>query len=511
MYRSSLNCRRAALLAGWRGSLAALCGLAWVAGANAADWTHLGGDAQRSGTAAAGPASLRHVKWIAPAAGDEQFVHNSAPVAHAGLVLVNARHFDADDLHDGNRLVAFDAASGQRRWSAVLDADVFESSAGAAIAPAAGVAVIGSGVAVHGVNLADGSSAWRTPLLHGVVNATPAISADLGSGGAPANRAFITDFAFGNANLYALNIDPFDAVHNPFQPGEIVWSAPLPSASGNSPAYANGRVYVALASGALRAYDAVAGGAPLWNLDSPQPFFGGITTQGSHVFAATYNFSGGQNNSLLYKVDAASGALAWATAAERSSAIPVVAGTRIYLSAGVDGFGSFPKLQAFDDLGGSATLAWDTVIRAPAPPLGSWDFQPALVGGRLYVGTPPAGGAAAPNTHLTIIDVTRPPADPGFVVDTHGGAGGSPALLAGDLYSLGADGLVAFAATADGDVNCDAAFNNFDIDPFVLALLDAAAYAGAYPGCDILHADVDGDGFVTNFDIDPFVARLVGR
>jgi agmatine/peptidylarginine deiminase len=61
-----------------------------------------------------------------------------------------------------------------------------------------------------------------------------------------------------------------------------------------------------------------------------------------------------------------------------------------------------------------------------------------------------------------------------------------------------------------GDLNCDGLVNNFDIDPFVLALSDPAAYAVAYPDCDINNADIDGDGQVNNFDIDPFVALLGG-
>ncbi|MGE0481486.1 MAG: peptidoglycan DD-metalloendopeptidase family protein [Phycisphaerae bacterium] len=61
-----------------------------------------------------------------------------------------------------------------------------------------------------------------------------------------------------------------------------------------------------------------------------------------------------------------------------------------------------------------------------------------------------------------------------------------------------------------GDLNCDGVVNNFDIDPFVLALTDPAAYATAFPNCDIGNADISGDGMVNNFDIDPFVACLTG-
>ncbi len=59
-----------------------------------------------------------------------------------------------------------------------------------------------------------------------------------------------------------------------------------------------------------------------------------------------------------------------------------------------------------------------------------------------------------------------------------------------------------------GDLNCDGVLNVFDIDPFVLALTDPAAYAAAYPECDIALADMNDDGVVNAFDIDPFVAAL---
>ncbi|MGE0482203.1 MAG: hypothetical protein AB7Q17_17230 [Phycisphaerae bacterium] len=61
-----------------------------------------------------------------------------------------------------------------------------------------------------------------------------------------------------------------------------------------------------------------------------------------------------------------------------------------------------------------------------------------------------------------------------------------------------------------GDMNCDGALNNFDIDPFVLALIDPAGYAAVFPGCNINNGDANGDGRVDNFDIDAFVAILIG-
>lgn len=92
------------------------------------------------------------------------------------------------------------------------------------------------------------------------------------------------------------------------------------------------------------------------------------------------------------------------------------------------------------------------------------------------------------------------------------GETGSP--LDGDGNGLGGDDFTRQfdlrPAHPRGDLDCDGLVNNFDIDPFVLALSDPAAYALMFPDCDINNADIDGDGSVNNFDIDPFVELLSG-
>jgi len=61
-----------------------------------------------------------------------------------------------------------------------------------------------------------------------------------------------------------------------------------------------------------------------------------------------------------------------------------------------------------------------------------------------------------------------------------------------------------------GDLNCDGVVNAFDIDPFVLAVVDPGTYEAQYPDCVRLFADCNRDGTVDAFDIDPFVALLTG-
>ncbi len=60
------------------------------------------------------------------------------------------------------------------------------------------------------------------------------------------------------------------------------------------------------------------------------------------------------------------------------------------------------------------------------------------------------------------------------------------------------------------DVNCDGLINLFDVDPFILAMFDPAAYATTYPNCDPSLADVNRNGVIEFFDIDPFVDCVLG-
>ncbi|TWT46099.1 hypothetical protein RAS1_25460 [Phycisphaerae bacterium RAS1] len=60
------------------------------------------------------------------------------------------------------------------------------------------------------------------------------------------------------------------------------------------------------------------------------------------------------------------------------------------------------------------------------------------------------------------------------------------------------------------DMNCDCTVDILDINPFVLALSDPAAFAAAYPGCSILNGDLNADDSVDVLDINPFIGRLSG-
>ncbi|MEW6251579.1 MAG: hypothetical protein AB1716_13100, partial [Planctomycetota bacterium] len=59
-----------------------------------------------------------------------------------------------------------------------------------------------------------------------------------------------------------------------------------------------------------------------------------------------------------------------------------------------------------------------------------------------------------------------------------------------------------------GDCNCDGNVDFGDINPFVLALSNFAAWQNQYPGCPVENPDLDASGQINFNDINPFVACL---
>jgi hypothetical protein len=80
--------------------------------------------------------------------------------------------------------------------------------------------------------------------------------------------------------------------------------------------------------------------------------------------------------------------------------------------------------------------------------------------------------------------------------------------LVGGFWSVAAAG----PQICRGDLNCDGVIDFGDINPFVLALSNWAAWLAQYPNCPPENADVNGDGQyggANGFgDINPFVALL---
>ena len=78
-------------------------------------------------------------------------------------------------------------------------------------------------------------------------------------------------------------------------------------------------------------------------------------------------------------------------------------------------------------------------------------------------------------------------------------------------FGLDGSTVICVPPALAGDLNCDRSVNYGDINPFVLALGDAARYQVEFPGCNWINADCNGDGQVNYADINAFVALLSGR
>ncbi len=488
----------------------------------AEDWLQYARDAARSSAAMNAPRDLSAKLWTCGVNGGGEpiaFEGPSSPVVFNGRVYANARVYSGA-THSQNKLVCIDTATGHLEFETPIARAVSNSWSSPAVDARHGTVLIGSGNTVHAIDAASGGVTWATPLLRNIVNASPAIADDLEFG-----RAFITDFdgAGTGGSLYCLNTSPYDAADNPYEPGEIVWIEPLGGTSGNSPAYVEGVVYVASVTstdspgypdvGQVYAFDVNAPESQRrrWSIGIGEGFFGGVTVADGFVYAASYDAFGGQNNSTLVKIRASDGELMWTIATERTNSIPIIDGDRIYVSAGIPGFGSVPKVQAFADLGTSAVMLWDSFTdTSGALIVGGWTHQPVLSDGKLYCGTIPAGNAFfGAYADLYMLDLSRQPGDAGFVIDHRAGVGSSPAIAHGRLYSIGPAGLSAIAMLGDYCSTAsvwdgDGVVNGVDVQCFVAALL-----AESPTPAQIALGDYDGDGELTLLDVPHFVDDLM--
>ena len=495
-------------------ALSLLC----AAALSADEWPHYAGDTARSGIALRAARDLDTIRWSVTPLADEEYVWHSSPVVYGGRAFVNARHYDPNDpnnAQDHNLVIAYDVFDGARRWATPIEKDLYDSWASPAVDVRNQTVLLGSGYRLFALDLETGAIEWERLLVRRIVNASPVVTSDLFNNDTLANRVFITDYdGYGSdARLYAINVDPYDPPNNPYDPGEIVWTELLPGASGNTPAYDEGVVYVTSVGCVVKALDAQTGGL-VWENDvdfSGYPqysgFYAGLTIRDGHAYAASYVFYGTGNNSGLFKFDLTDGEIVWVAPCERTNSIPIVTDQgRIFLSAGIDGYGSATKIQAFQDHGDTATQLWDTYVDTGGGLIvGGWTHQPAYSRGYLYAGTPPnqGGSSYGAYTDLYVLDTTRTPAEPDFIVAHHARTGGSPALADGTLYSFGQDGLFAL----DPSPACLA---DLDGDGLV-SLSDLATLLGAYGAASgeidfDSDADLNRDGIVDLSDL----AALLG-
>ena len=484
----------------------------------AGDWPQFAHDARRTSQSSPGPAGLSAQVWAAgehPAGTPIVFEGPSSPVVYNSRVYANARHI-VNNTHVNNKMIAFDQASCAVLFETIIDKSVGESWSTPAIDPVHGTVLLGSGSRLFAIDAVAGGVVWSTPLARPVVNASAAIYEDAVRG-----RVLITDYTgFGaGGSLYCINTSAFDATLNPHQPGDIVWSEPLGTTIGNTPAIVGDVVYVSAAIGNYPAYlDYIFAfnifGEPVvrirwaWHTDvlATDVFYSGVAYSNGFLYAATYTFTGTGDTARMFKVNAATGAGVWTIPCNRTASTPVVQGSRIYLSTGIAGFGSVPRVQAFDDIGTSATKIWDTYADTSGSLIvGGWTHQPALADGILYVGKIPTNvNSFGPYTDLFMVDVALTPTHPDFIRGHRAGVGSSPAISDGRLYSIGVGGLQCIGLRGDlcGD---DGRVNGRDVQCFVEAL-----HAVTPTASQIELGDFNDDDVLSVEDTPGFIGSLLG-
>jgi outer membrane protein assembly factor BamB len=440
-------------------------------------WTHLGSTPSHRSLTRWAPVDLSTPIWISDgdASTHLSFLPQSGIVATQSSLY--ALGYDTSNP-SVDLLACFDQADGSLRWTAPVPFAILDSWSTPAIDLASDTVFVASGAFITAIDATSGALRWQSALDKPVVNASPVVTADLRS----SDRLFITDYSFGSPDqgtLYCINIDAYHPVVNPYFPGERVWSVDLGGAtSGNTPAYTRGKVFVSTAGsatnhGLIHRFDARATTTPTpdWTTPNPLPigFFSGVSVVGNAVYASSYSFSAGHHNSNTLKLDARNGALYWSAPSNRTDVAPLVLSDgRVLVSAGPPTgsftfFGSRPSIAMYNTFG---ELVWDSAIEThddtntngawePGEAylsVGGWTHLPILVEHNdthlLYAGTladPDTHGFYAPCAELRIIDLDRHPNDPGFVIEQFTGAGTTPAFARGRLFTIGDDGIHAFA------------------------------------------------------------------
>ncbi len=468
-------------------SLFVVGAIAVSAGAEKESWTHYGHFSNRQSIAVDGPNiidsnTLQWQAWQDPQA-PEYYVEFEGPtgcVVYDGKVYAYAKYFEPNEQsptgfdYTASQIIAYDCNCGEILWATPVDMGIYGSCSSACIDTKHNTLLIGSGYKLFSLDADSGTVQWSTTLEKPVVNASACTALDI-----PYARAFITDYdGFGSSGkLYCINLDANEP-NNPYQQGQIVWSDSLGATSGNSPAYKDGVVYVASLSatdsfyGSIHAYDAAADEAvKLWQSSDPnfEGFSGGVTvTKEGYLYAANYDWSEeSEDNSALCKIDCNDGSIVWITQTERTNAMPVVVGDKIYMCGGIADdspwfVGSRAKVEAYHDLGSSVVKLWET---DPNIVVGGWTNQGVYANGKLYVGAIPADGDYfGAYTDLYVLDVTLASDDPNFVMGHFLGCGNSPAVTCNSLYSMGYDGLFKFGQPARlGDITGDGTVDLLDL------------------------------------------------
>jgi ELWxxDGT repeat protein len=223
-----------------------------------------------------------------------------------------------------------------------------------------------------------------------------------------------------------------------------------------------------------------------WTPATPKPLwiiintYEGYNTSGATPPNPALNFLGG----VAYEVNSSLAAGVYVVKLNTLCTHP-----ELWFNLPADGSGAYELIlaESYNEVTGEFTPATNASLFR-------WGTEPGRPGGQTsqaWVDYTPADGVFTSNESVQLTALPASAASCGITdVGTALSLFAAPKMLAGDM-------------------NCDGRVDNFDIDPFVLALVNPSVYAAQFPNCSPLHGDMDNSGTFTNFDIDPFVNFIV--
>lgn len=238
-----------------------------------------------------------------------------------------------------------------------------------------------------------------------------------------------------------------------------------------------------------------------------------LTTSSAYAFSGTATFAGAVDSALT----------PWISCPKLTGTLHITGDMGGVIEGTTSGLASSAIIQIDGDLGGAIRLTGagtaEGEIRIGGDVLSLVDDQSIEIAGTLggnsriringslsslYASDTIQLGAMADTAALTV----------DFDGDDFGDYWGEAGVRIGStLYTSNSPDAALWDVTScRGDMNNDGEVNNFDIDPFVLALVDPAGYEDEFPGLEgsrVYHGDCNCDGLLNSFDIDPFVGKVV--
>ena len=211
--------------------------------------------------------------------------------------------------------------------------------------------------------------------------------------------------------------------------GKELWNFTVDGNAQSTPAIAGSRVVFAAWDWGLggKIYCAHLGnGSEIWNISTENSPCGSAAIQDETVYMATYNFNGDGD---LLALSLTNGSVLWKAQVSPTDSTPALAGGRVYLCGGCQGFS---ELLTYCFAASSGELIWRTPAKER---IGDWRCSPAYADGLLFAGRAnftEYGGIFALN------------ASNGETAWSYPEGGSSPAVAGGMVFTIGQGRVYAF-------------------------------------------------------------------